>query len=307
MRKYLSLKLILATLWLFFTLALATWWLLFGLRQAEKLGALDHLLATDLFKQQRMLLWEGGVLLLSLLLGGGALFYFILKERNRRKEISQFFSTFTHELKTSLTSLRIQAESLEEDFKTSHQNERLLERLISDTVRLELQLENSLFIAQLKTDQFHMEYISLSKLMTQLKYQWPKIKINLDKDCLIYSDARVLESVFKNIIQNSIIHGKATEIHFQPKTVENSELIKIFIADNGMGYKGERKNLGKLFVRPTNTSGTGIGLYLIETLLTKMGGKINLITPPYNQGFSLDITLKGIMKEPLGDSENSVG
>ena len=54
---------------------------------------------------------------------------------------------FTHDLKTALASLQLQAESLQEDWPDAASNPNLA-RLLEDTVRLGVQLENSLFFAQ---------------------------------------------------------------------------------------------------------------------------------------------------------------
>jgi len=50
-----------------------------------------------------------------------------------------FFAAFTHDAKTALASLRLQAESLREDFAGAEPSP-LLDRLLSDTLRLQLQL-----------------------------------------------------------------------------------------------------------------------------------------------------------------------
>lgn len=93
-----------------------------------------------------MLLLEGSTLVISLV--GGALAFYLLGLRLRRQSeaIQQFLLTFTHELKTPIASLRLQAEELGERLKDSKEKH-LLERLISDTSRLTLQLDNSLYIA----------------------------------------------------------------------------------------------------------------------------------------------------------------
>ena len=51
------------------------------------------------------------------LVGGGlALFYYAKREQKRHAQVEEFFAAFTHDAKTALASLRLQAESLKEDF-----------------------------------------------------------------------------------------------------------------------------------------------------------------------------------------------
>ena len=63
----------------------------------------------------RMLVLEGAMLVGMLVAGGVALLVAIRQEQRRRRDLRSFFMAFTHDLKTSLTSLRLQAEALRED------------------------------------------------------------------------------------------------------------------------------------------------------------------------------------------------
>ena len=98
-----------------FTVALASWWLIFGLSQARHLGALEGPDAAQVGRVTRMLVWEGVMLVAMLMAGGAALLVAIGREQRRRRELRAFFMAFTHDLKTSLSSLRLQAEALRED------------------------------------------------------------------------------------------------------------------------------------------------------------------------------------------------
>ncbi|PMZ42889.1 hypothetical protein, partial [Pseudomonas sp. FW306-02-H05-AA] len=80
-------------------------------------------------RYQHMLLWEGSFLLLVVLAGGIALLYFSFLDLRRHEQLKTFFSSFTHDLKTSLTSLRLQAEIIEENQVSSSPN---LVRLLQD-------------------------------------------------------------------------------------------------------------------------------------------------------------------------------
>ena len=147
-------------LWVVFTVTLAGWWLVFGLRQLDLLNRLKLEGAADFHRHYQMLLWEGGILILSLIGGGLALFYYARREQRRHAQVEEFFAAFTHDAKTALASLRLQAESLREDFADAGPSP-LLDRLLSDTLRLQLQLENSLFLVNLTRGAFFLEPINL--------------------------------------------------------------------------------------------------------------------------------------------------
>ena len=120
-----------AVSWLVFTVALASWWLIFGLSQARHLGDLEGPEAAQLGRVTRMLILEG-VMLVGMLVGGGvALLVAIRFEQRRRRDMRAFFMAFTHDLKTSLASLRLQAEALREDLPEAAGNQNL-QRMLKD-------------------------------------------------------------------------------------------------------------------------------------------------------------------------------
>src|SRR5499427_2704590 len=273
-RKHNRLVIALVALWVVFTVTLAGWWLVFGLRQLDLIKQ-SNLEATNKLRQHyQMLMWEGGILIASLIGGGLALFYFARREQKRHAQVEEFFAAFTHDAKTALASLRLQAESLQEDFANSEPNP-LLDRLLGDTLRLQLQLENSLFLVNLTRGKFFLESISLSACVGNLRRHWPDLNIRQSGDATVTADARALDSVLTNLIQNAVTHGQATEIEINVKP-DRKGRISISIADNGSGFSGDFKHLGRLFVRHGRGSGSGVGLYIVSQLIKRMNGDIQL-------------------------------
>src|SRR5947209_18190808 len=137
-RKRNRIVIALVALWVVFTVTLAGWWLTFGLRQLDLINQSKLEGATQLQRHYQMLMWEGGILIASLIGGGLALFYYARREQKRHAQVEEFFAAFTHDAKTSLASLRLQAESLKEDLGSKPSP--LLDRLLQDTLRLQIQL-----------------------------------------------------------------------------------------------------------------------------------------------------------------------
>src|SRR4030095_12758355 len=165
-RKTSRITIALVGLWVVFTVTLAGWWLVFGLRQLDLLNRLNLEGAADFHRHYHMLLWEGAILIISLIGGGLALFYYARREQKRHAQVEEFFAAFTHAAKTALASLRLQAESLKEDFGANPNP--LLDRLLQDTLRLQLQLENSLFLVSLPTGKLLNEPVRIGQLVEAL-------------------------------------------------------------------------------------------------------------------------------------------
>ncbi|MEX2271176.1 MAG: HAMP domain-containing sensor histidine kinase [Vicinamibacterales bacterium] len=281
-----TLRYALSVAWILFTVSLAAWWLVFGLSQARALQNAGGE-AARLGHVQRMLVWEG-IVLIGLLLGGGiALIVAIRRERERRRQVQGFFTAFTHDLKTALASLRLQAESLQEDLPGAAGNANLT-RLLKDAVRLELQLENSLYFAQ-PDGQLHLEPVDVSALAARLAADWPELGIRIDAEICVKADERALQSVMRNLMQNAAIHGAARAIAVSAE--RRLGRVAVRIADDGKGAPpGIMKALHIPFQRLSPTSGTGVGLYTSRQLLLRMNGELQFDPTPA-QGLALVIDL----------------
>lgn len=302
---------VLLGLWLIFTLSLTSWWYLFSVSTLRRILEGELTTAAEIHRYFIMLTWEGGTLLASIIGGGAALVYLMIREKRERERIQRFFLTFTHELKTPLASLHLQAESLHEDLHDSP-HRILVERLVADTGRLALQLENSLFVANGKEYCFFIEDIRLSALVDQLRPEWPGVALRLQGDASVRGDRRALECILRNVIQNSHTHGKASAVEISISATQR-QMVTATIADNGQGSQADCKDFGKLFSRPYSGSGNGIGLFLVRELSQRMNGVATFPAGPTRSavagqpsesqagtplGFVVSITLPGSLTIP---------
>lgn len=267
-----KLKVIAIGAWLLFTISLSLWWLYFGLSQLELLKAIEG--HERVVSQQRMLIWEGASLVVSILIGGAALCYLALKEFRERKRIQEFFSVFSHELKTPLTSIQLQAEKLG------------AEKLIESTQRLLVHLDNAIFIARLPDDVFYEE-VNLRPVIEEYSIRWPSLKVEVIGSEVIETDKRLLEAILSNIFSNAVRHGEATKLLVQIKGEGDKTFLEF--RDNGKGFSGEKSSLGQKFKRYSNSGGTGLGLYIIRKVLQKLNGSLSF--PDVEQGFAVRICL----------------
>ena len=199
-----------AVVWVLLTVTLAVWWMLFGLAQVRQLRSLGGPDASRLEQNQRMLVGEGITFIGLLVAGGGALVVSVRREQARQRAVEAFFMAFTHDLKTALASLQLQAESLSEDLPEAANNPNMA-RLLKDTLRLSVQLENSLYFAQPNGDLL-VEPVSIAKFITRTASDWPELDVRVEGDETVLADARALESVWRNLLQNAVTHGGARAV-----------------------------------------------------------------------------------------------
>ncbi|MCC7042285.1 MAG: HAMP domain-containing histidine kinase [Acidobacteria bacterium] len=244
-----------AVAWLVFTVSLASWWLNVGL---------------ELTNRHTMFLWEGATFIVVLVGGGVAILVAIRREDRRRQALEMFFMSFTHDLKTSLASVQLQAEGLRED-QADPATRLPLDRLLQDTVRLQIQLENSLFVAQ-PDGRLLKERIDVATAIDRQREDWPALAIDVHGSGVVLADARAFDTVLRNVLQNAVLHGEATHVDVRIERA-SGDLIRIVIEDGGKGISPQDlSQLGEPFVRPSATSGTGVGLHVSRRLVGRMGG-----------------------------------
>lgn len=285
-KRFDLIKLGLAVGWLVFSVIFAIWWFKLSLDHISKLKDLDPTNVDHWTRQKRMVFSEGMAWIVLLAVGGGALIAFVQNERLRVKRIREFFASFSHEVKTSLASLRLQAEALKDELHDV--NSPILGRLIGDTVRLQVQLENSLFFASQDNLQLYLEPVKIAPIVERMREQWPNLTIGLNQDARVRADERAMRSILGNLVQNAFVHGKAAAIQIEVK--EDGPDVLISVQDNGKGFDGDPQTLGQLFFRPKKSSGSGLGLYICKLLVKSMEGEIEFAQS--KSGFRSELRLK---------------
>lgn len=260
------LRFYLSIIWLVLIGALTTWWWLLSLRQ---LDAMRTLMTVEEYTSNfRMIMSEGAFFVLAVLVGGMALIILAKKDLERHEQIRLFFGNFAHDIKTSISRLRLQSDLLRDGFDSQ-----TLSRLGENMNQLDLQLENSLWVARGETQTLHLQDVKISKIFSVIRSEWPEVEISLTSDATVYADELALRSVFRNLIQNAVIHGKASKMQLVVKKTDG--YFEIEFQDNGQAFTGDLSQLGKHFIQPKSSHGNGLGLYLTRFLVDKLAGKIH--------------------------------
>lgn len=250
----------LSVAWLAITLSLVGWWWIHAIQQE---GADPRV--------RRMFFWEGSFLLAILAIGGAGLVYLTFQHQRRHDRLKMFFSLFAHDLKTSITRLRLQSEILEE---SPAGKDPKIAAILKDIQRLDLQLENSLWMAQLESDAFLMQKTALSEVMDHLRNEFADVRFDLNRDTKVSVDRRAFVVVLRNLFHNSVLHGHADRIEISVKS-STPESVVLEISDNGKGLMVPAEKLGHSVLSNDNSHGNGLGLYLSRRLMERMDGSLD--------------------------------
>lgn len=203
----------------------------------------------------------------------------------------KFFSIIAHDLRNPFASLILSVDMLKKYYeRIDKENMDKIVNTISMTVHQSNELlTNLLEWARAQTDSLKYEPQILNLLPIILDVMpiikgsaFPKnIKVdtNIDHNLTVLADLNMLNTILRNIVSNAI--------KFTPRdgsiiitAEQENEMVKITVADNGVGIEPE--NLKKLFKIETkfktkgtdNESGTGLGLILCKEFIEKHDGKI---------------------------------
>jgi signal transduction histidine kinase len=278
----------LSLLWAVVLLLIGAWWVYVMINFESFLRHSERLRITT------MLVWEGGSFLVLLLLLSFSLLVLYLKDQAKTKSLQEFFASLTHELKTPLASIRLQGEVINEilESKNDPALDNLIGRLITDTAKLETQMDKILQLSRIERGgELNLTSLSLVPYVKKLAETWVPdhvVDMNVNqKVAPIEVDEFALSLIMKNLLENTRIHTSSKKINIQ--IIEDQKFVKLTYIDHGE-FKGDLEKLGTLFYKHNSTKGSGIGLYLSQKLLEKMGGSLDVSR--IGQGLKFDLVFK---------------
>ena len=85
----------------------------------------------------------------------------------------------------------------------------------------------------------------------------------------------LLEAVFRNLLTNAVVHNDKNVAEITVSTSVSDETVRVRIADNGPGIADDHKeDIFQEGEKGLESGGTGVGLYLVRTLVDRYGGDV---------------------------------
>ncbi|MEE2744747.1 MAG: HAMP domain-containing sensor histidine kinase, partial [Bdellovibrionota bacterium] len=259
---------ILFALLAFALLGIGTWWLYLLVNLKSNVGNIPN--GISLYDHQKfinMVAWEGATFLLLISSITAIIFAYYLKDQKKTRNMQAFFSSLTHELKTPLASIRLQADVINSLLENS-QNKRLQnlsDRMIEDTKNLETQMDKILQLSRMEQGgNLNPRPLNIYDFIRETLEKWSLGEQDFqisskDKYLNIMADPFALELILRNLLENSKNHSPREMIKI---TISQKCLHEVLLqyTDNGI-FEGDTKKLGTLFYKYNSPKGSGIGLY----------------------------------------------
>lgn len=245
----------------------------------------------------------GATLLVLVLVG--VVMYLILSVKairlNQRQ--SNFIDAVSHELKSPIASLKLYLQTLNRRSVTAEQQADFHRFMLDDLERLDHLIDHLLDaarleqVASLETSQ----NVPLDELLTECaqvvcgRYRLPADTLKLKlQSAMVHAPRADLEIVFRNLMDNAVKYsGEQPQVEVE--LLQDDGRVVARIEDHGPGIPAQlrRKIFGR-FVRlgselERKAPGTGLGLYIVRTLVKRMGGKINVRSRPQATGTVFEV------------------
>jgi two-component system sensor histidine kinase CiaH len=288
--------------WLLLTyiVAMLVWWFISLEKQTEQMKEykIRHLATTidssrspELFAHERIqiqddyrrnktkYIGEGCVFLILLSIGAVFVYRSVRRQFNVQQQQKNFMMAVTHELKTPISVMRLNLETMQKYTLDPDKQKRLLRTTLEETARLNSLTNNILISSQLEGGGYKLskEELDLSSLlsacMMDFRNRFPDRAFidQIEPDADIKGDPLLLQMLINNLLENAIKYSpKEHPITASLKIEDRS--IQLKISDLGPGIpEEEKKKIFNKFYRVGNeatrkTQGTGLGLYLCSKI-----------------------------------------
>jgi len=237
-------------------------------------------------------------------IGRGIFFHDITADRELDRMRSSLVSTVSHELRTPLAAIKGYVSTmLADDVEWDHASQREFLTIISDeSDRLTDLVNNLLDLSRIEVGSLKLSHqkcdvkeivhsAARGARLTQKNQLEVNIKPRLPG---VYADPLRLESILRNLIENSIKYA-GEEAHIKVDVNRNNKEIVFRVSDNGPGIPlKEGQRIFERFYRVDDsltrlTSGAGLGLAICQGLVRAHGGRI--WTEPQENGACISFTI----------------
>jgi signal transduction histidine kinase len=204
-------------------------------------------------------------------------------QRQQREEERRFLEMLTHELRTSLSVIRMAIGTGGMDAKyKAHADNAILD--VSQVMERCLQVQE----AGDGKLALHKEHVSIETLLGDLILQYAEradIRLEAPESSNLYSDVKLLKVLLSNLIDNAVKYGAAKQpILVHVSRVDASFLIEVVNEAGVVGMPDPDRVFEKYYraAHAHGIIGSGLGLYLMKNIARLLGGDL-LYLPSENR------------------------
>jgi two-component system sensor histidine kinase SenX3 len=235
---------------------------------------------------------------------------FLIREIRRNEQHDAFINAVTHELKTPLASIRLYLQTLQKHEIDETKRQEFYDVMLADSDRLLQTVEQVLRAGRSgqRNRTINLRKIDVGELVREC-VDLTRVRHNLGPDSVSFAelvngerpqvkaDADELRAAISNLLENAVKYS-VKDIHVAVEVAALDEKkVAVRIADRGIGIpEAQLKRIFKRFYRVpgrvvARVKGTGLGLFIVHSVIQKHGGRVFAESPGPGQGSTFTIQL----------------
>ena len=235
---------------------------------------------------------------------------FLIREIRRNEQHDAFINAVTHELKTPVASIRLYLETLKTREVDEKQRQEFYDIMLADSDRLLKTVEQVLRAGRTRHRgrRIAMSVVNLSEIVREC-LELARVQYGLNETHLMYtespeaSNARVtgdideLRAAFANLLDNAVKYSDDEVRVVVSVSAPDEKRVTVRVADQGIGIpQAQLKRIFRRFYRVpgrfmARVKGTGLGLFIVKSVVQKHGGRVYAESPGVGQGSTFTVQL----------------
>lgn len=250
---------------------------------------------------------EGIGMLLLILIGSYVVFVFWNRQSHLYSQQRNVISQITHELKSPLASIQLHLETIRLRRPNEQKLDSFVSTMLSDTERLHYLINNLLMAARLeqRRKQTERRLTDLTALINEhverergALAHGGNIFFEAAPELKALVDPEEMGMVVRNLFENAILYSpQSPEINV--RLLKTGNILQLSVQDHGRGLEArERKKIFDRFYRVQppgeNVRGTGLGLYIVESVIRGYGGTVGVTSPGLGKGSTFTVKIPAV-------------
>jgi len=235
---------------------------------------------------------------------------FLIREIRRNEQHDAFINAVTHELKTPLASIRLYLETLKKRDLDENKRQEFYDVMLADSDRLLQTVEQVLRAGQSgqRRRKLNLRKVDVGELVTEC-VNLTRVRHNLAPEAVTFTeaingerpqvkaDAEELRVAISNLLDNAVKYSvKGVQISVEVAVLD-AKKVAVRIEDKGIGIpSAQLKRIFRRFYRVPGRvmarfKGTGLGLFIVSSVVERHGGKVFAESEGRGQGSRFTIEL----------------
>ncbi len=252
-----------------------------------------------------------GILVFPLIITGVVLnTIFLVREIRRNEQHEAFINAVTHELKTPVASMKLHLQTLQNRQVDAAKRQEFYGVMLEDSDRLLRTIEQVLRAGQAGARLRRSGHVPVDlNAIIEDSLALARTRYRLEPDALTFrstfdgshdrviGDEDELKAMVSNLVDNAIKYS-GPDIHIAVELEQaNPETVTLRVRDRGIGISpSEHKRIFRRFYRvpgamATRIKGTGLGLFIVRSVVAKHRGKVFAESDGPGQGSTFIVNL----------------